>query len=620
MSINKIKILPENIANKIAAGEVVQRPASVLKELIENSLDANSKNIEIFIKNAGKSFIQVIDDGTGMTGDDVIISINRHATSKISTVEDLEAINTFGFRGEALSSIAAVSSIEIKTETEDSELGTLIRFSDETGLTKEKGSFSKGTSIIIRNLFYNTPARRNFLKSNATELRHIIETFKRFAISNPEVGFKFWNDDELVYEFTSTTFNERAENIFGENIFNSVIEIKETLELISVKGIVAKPTYLRKSRGDQYVFVNGRFVLSKIVNHAVFSAYENILERGDYPFFVLFIELDPIRIDVNVHPAKMEIKFDDEKTVYTFINAVVKKGLGKYDLVPNISFGKDNDGNEKLRYGDYRFTSKEDLSDRPKLRIVKRTEGGKGIFSESEIDLLFKSINPEIKKTQTAVSDLPFDESNTKEIYHSKSGSVKSSKDEFETSFIISLHNKYILSQIKSGLMIIDQHVAHERILYEKALRSFDTDIPFAQQLLFAQTIQLDPSEYELLKEVESYLTKLGFEIKFFSRRTIVISGVPSDVKIGSEIETLKQILDEYKKNQIEKNLDARDNLAKSFSCKAAIKAGDRLSEHEMRLLVDQLFATSMPYVCPHGRPIIIKIPLEEFDKRFGRT
>lgn len=621
MSKETINILPDNIANKIAAGEVVQRPASVLKELVENSLDASATKVEVFIKGAGKTLIQVIDDGEGMGEEDAVKCILRHATSKIHTVDDLNEIKTFGFRGEALSSIASVSKLELKTETRDDELGTVLTFDDENGLIKDKGSFSKGTSVSVKNLFYNTPARRKFLKTNATELKHLIETFKKFALSNPEVHFVFYNDDDIIFEYPASSIQERIENVVADNIFDAVVEVNEETELISLKGYIAKPTYLRKSKGDQYVFINKRFVTSKTINHAVFSAYENILEKGDYPFFVLYLTLDPKKVDVNVHPAKLEIKFDDENAVYRFVNAVVKKGLGKYDLVPNVSFRDDDSESEKLAYTNYKRTGENDFSDRPDFGRRKRSESQKGIFSEDEIDAIFKSINPGIKETsRDDTGPLPFDEPVRKEISHTSPDEKKQPKPGENATFIISLHNKYILSQIKSGLMIIDQHVAHERILYEKALRSFEANIPFAQQLLFAQTIQVDPADYELLKEIEPYLQKLGFEIKFFSKRTVVINGVPSDIKVGSEVETLKEILNEYRANERKKNLEIRDNLAKSFSCKAAIKAGDKLSEHEMRLLVDQLFATSMPYVCPHGRPIIIKIPLDELDKRFGRT
>ncbi|MCU7494460.1 MAG: DNA mismatch repair endonuclease MutL [Ignavibacteria bacterium] len=636
---NKIKILPENIANKIAAGEVVQRPESVVKELLENSIDARAKNIDVVIKHAGKALIQIVDDGEGMTEEDAILSIQRHATSKISVYEDLEAIKTLGFRGEALSSIAAVSQLEIRTEMMDDEVGICLKVEDGVNVTIEKGSFSKGTSISVRNLFFNTPARRNFMKSDATELKHIIETFKRIALSRPDITFRFFNDDEVIFDFQAGTRDERIRAIFADNMMDALIEVKELTNFLSVSGYIAKPAYLRKSKGEQYLFINNRYVVSKQVNHAVFHSYENILDKGDYPFFILFMELDPREIDINVHPSKLEVKFEDEKDVYAFMHAVMKKALGSYDLVPSMTFGPESEsGKERLHFDDFRRTEKNDFQDRPNFQSqapASRDEatssqpqamrGSRGSdFSDRDIDMLFNSLNTEIRKTAPGEAvDHPFSQTENREVYHSVSpGRPEDEAQDMKvfTSFIIQLHNKYILSQIKSGLMIIDQHVAHERILYEKALQSFNADLPFSQQLLFSQSITVDAGDYALLKELKPFLTKLGFELKFFSKNMVVVDGVPQDVKLGTEEKILLEIVDEYKKNQREKHLEERDNLAKSFSCKTAIKAGDRLSEKEMRLLVDQLFATSMPYVCPHGRPIVIKIPLEEFDKRFGRT
>ncbi|MBI3124506.1 MAG: DNA mismatch repair endonuclease MutL [Ignavibacteriales bacterium] len=606
----KIKILPENLANKIAAGEVVNRPESVVKELVENSIDAGATEISVVIKNAGKNLIQVVDNGEGMNEDDALLSIQRHATSKISSIEDLEAIQTFGFRGEALASIASVSIFELRTHQKDQDLGTLIRIGEDSSITKEKDSFPQGTSVSIKNLFYNTPARRNFLKSNTTELKHIIETFRKISLSHPEVTFKFYNDDDLIFDFPAGNLNDRMKSIFADNILDAVLVVNEPTDYISITGFVTKPAYLRKSKGEQYFFLNNRFVQSKIVSHAVYSAFENILDKGDYPFFVLFLQIDPKRVDINVHPSKLEVKFDDEKEIYSFVHAVIKKTIGSYDLVPNVSFQNTPDERETLRFQAPQRTEREDFSDRPFQR--ERTSP---IMGEEEIDLLFGNLNKEVRSSSSQeIVSTPFEEKQTTEVYH------ESPTSDLETPFIVLLHNKYILSQIKSGLMIIDSHVAHERILYEQAMQSFEANIPFSQHLLFPQTVKLDPADYLLMKELETYLTNLGFEIKFQPKNTVLIVGIPSDIKIEHEVETLLEILNEFRKNEQFKQLEVRDNLAKSFSCKAAIKAGDRLTENEMRILVDKLFATSMPYVCPHGRPIVIKIPLEEFDKRFGRT
>jgi DNA mismatch repair protein MutL len=613
---NKIKILPENIASKIAAGEVVQRPESVVKELIENSIDANSNSIELIIKRAGKSLIQVVDNGAGMSEEDAVICIQKHATSKISTYEDLEEISTLGFRGEALSSIAVVSQIEIRTERSNEEIGTMLRLDENGKIVIEKGSFPKGTSVSVKNLFYNTPARRNFLKTDATELKHIIDTFNKIALSHPEIGFKLYNNDELIFNYTDGTIGERIKQVFADNMLDALIPVEERTDYISVHGYIGKPALLKKSKGEQYLFLNSRYVVSRQINHAVFTAYENILEKGDYPFFVLFIHINPRKVDVNIHPSKLEVRFDDEKDVYNFVLTVIKKGLGTYDLVPSIEFTDVVEGNEKLKVHSFNKTDRNDFSDRPNVDTSKSYDKPK--LSNKDIDWLFGSITNNISKPSGEKSSHPF------EVLHSEKEITQESKtsslENEEQPVMFQLHNKYILSQIKSGLMIIDQHVAHERILYEKALRRFEANLPFSQQLLFPKTLEVDPGTLEVIREISPYLIKLGFQIKFFSKNTVVIEGVPDDIKKGSEEKVLLEIITEYAANQREQGLETRENIAKSYSCKSAIKAGDKLSEKEMRILIDQLFATSMPYVCPHGRPIVVKISLDEFDRRFGRT
>lgn len=619
MSEKKIKILPENLANKIAAGEVVQRPESVVKELLENAIDANARNIDVIVKRAGKSLVQVFDDGSGMVEEDAVLSIQKHATSKIYSLDDLEAIYTLGFRGEALSSIAAVSQLEIRTETRDDELGTLLRFDDSENLVKEKGSYPKGTSVSVKNLFYNTPARRNFLKTDATEMKHILDTFNRIALSHSNIHFRFFNDDELLYDFHEGGIEDRIKQVFADNMLDALIPVDEKTEYLSLSGFVGKPSMLKKSKGEQYLFLNNRYVVSRQVNHAVFSAYENILEKGDYPFFVLFLQIDPRKIDVNVHPSKLEVKFDDERNVYNFILAVIKKSLGAHDLVPSMMFTDVTDESEKLRVNHFTRTGENDFSDRPSF--IEQPGQRERRYSDNEIDRIFNAVPDDIvTKPGDDPAQLPFEKKGNREVFHEISGEGDSVHPGAETPFIIQLHNKYILTQIKSGMMIIDQHVAHERILYEKALRRFDADMPFTQQLLFPRKLTLDPGTFGVVKELNPYLVKIGFSIKVQAKNSILIEGVPEDVKQGSEEKVLLELVEEYVINQRGKKLEDRDNIAKSYSCKTAIKAGDKLSEPEMRLLIDQLFATSMPYVCPHGRPVLVKISLDEFDRRFGRT
>ena len=613
----RIKILPDSIASKIAAGEVVQRPESVVKELMENSIDAGAKSIEVTIKRAGKNFIQVCDDGIGMNEEDLILCVQKHATSKIEAFEDLEAIKTLGFRGEALSSISAVSQIEIRSETREEEIGTLLK-NDETGNFKiDKGSFPKGTCITVKNLFFNVPARRKFLKTDTTEFKHIVDTFNRIALGHSDLTFKLFNGVDPVFEYTVGSMEERVRQVFAENMPDALIPVEEKTDLICVYGYVGKPSLLRKSKGEQYLFLNSRYIINKNINHAVFTAYENILEKGDYPFFILYIQIDPERIDVNIHPSKLEAKFDDEKDVYNFILSVVRKSLGSHDLVPSMVFSEEESGEEKLVVDKFHPANKGDFSDRPNNQRFKPETKR---YSDEEIDLLFGSITDDVVlKTDAKSISSPFSRDEHREIPHEKIDKATIEKSE-ESPFIIQLHNKYILSQIKSGLMIIDQHVAHERILYEKALNRLETDIPFSQQLLFPKKIKVDPARVSLLKELEPYLSRLGFQLKFLAKDSVKIEGVPDDVKKGKEEQVLFDLLEEYSVNEREKHLEQKDNIAKSYSCKTAIKAGDKLDERAMRLLIDQLFATSMPYVCPHGRPIVVKISLNEFDRRFGRT
>lgn len=616
MSENRIKILPENIASKIAAGEVIQRPESVVKELLENSIDAEATNIEVIVKKAGKNLVRVCDDGTGMTEDDALLSVQKHATSKIMAFEDLEVLRTLGFRGEALSSMAAVAQIEIKTETRDEELGTSIKNDEMGNLIKEKGSFAKGTCVSVKNLYYNTPARRKFLKSDATELKHIIDSFKKNALSHSHITFRFYNNDDLIFDYQHGSLEDRIKQVFADNMLDALIPVNEKTDYLSVQGFIGKPSLLKKSKGEQYLFLNRRYIINRQINHAVFTAYENLLEKGDYPFFILMLDIDPERIDVNVHPSKLEAKFDDEKGIYNFILAIVKKSLGMHDLVPSMVFSNEILDEEKLIVDRFHPSKGNDFSDRPGRRDYDFQPPR---FSTEEIDRIFSTVTDDVGTTSSDVTAAhPFEKSESREVLHKPTENRSSDKE--ESVYFFQLHNKYILSQIKSGLMIIDQHVAHERILYEKALNRFEADIPFSQQLLFPKTVHLDPGRYELAKELYSYLNKLGFEIKFLAKNKIVIEGVPDDVKKGFEERILMDTIEEYSINLREKKLEEKDNLAKSYSCHTSIKAGDKLNDREMRLLIDQLFATSMPYACPHGRPIVVKISLNEFDRRFGRT
>jgi DNA mismatch repair protein MutL len=390
---NKIQILPENIASKIAAGEVIQRPDSVVKELLENAIDAEAENIEVIVKKAGKNLIRVCDDGIGMSEGDVLLSIQKHATSKIKAYEDLEAIKTLGFRGEALSSMMAVAQMEIKTETEYDELGTLLKTDEQGNLNKEKGSFPKGTCVSVKNLFFNTPARRKFLKSDATELKHIIDTFNKAALSHPQFTFRFYNSNDLIFDYQGGSLDDRIKQVFADNMLDALIPVDEQTDYLSIMGFIGKPSLLKKSKGAQYLFLNERYIISKQINHAVFTAYENLLEKGDYPFFVLFLKIDPEKTDVNVHPSKLEAKFDDEKSIYNFTLAVVKKSLGTHDLVPSMVFSEEVLEEEKLIVDRYHPTKESDFTDRPPRQNFKTNTTR---FTDEEIDSIFSSITDDV--------------------------------------------------------------------------------------------------------------------------------------------------------------------------------------------------------------------------------
>lgn len=613
----KINILPEYIANKIAAGEVVQRPESVVKELIENSIDANAKNIQLIIKDAGKSLIQVIDDGDGMSEEDAEVCLFRHATSKIKTIEDLEEIKSFGFRGEALASIAAVSRIEIKTRTIDSDHAVMIQNDESNSIIKTYGSGSKGTSVAVKNLFYNTPARRNFLRSNATEFKRIVETFKRLALPHPDISFKFYNENDLIYDLNSGSLEKRITELFGVSLFENLIYGTEKIENLFIKVFLIRPNYLKKNKGEQYLFVNNRFVINRQINHAIYSAYENIIEKGDYPFFIAFLEINPKKIDVNVHPSKLEIKFDDENFIYSFIRGASKKIVSEHNLIPRLeisledaieaktilnpkSFAKDNSSFLKTTFLDNKKSDLESLNNRSPNFVP--TQKSQLKFNNSQIDEILDSLGP-IKKTN----------------YQEKQTSLFKTEEKEKYPFIVQLHNKYILAQVKSGLAIIDQHIAHERILYEKILKTIDSNLPFSQQLLLPYSYKALPEDIEIIKELKTYLENIGYNFEIKADRQVIIYGIPPIDFGNANPETIfSEIIQEYKINN-QSELNIKEKLASAYACKAAIKSGEELTEKQMRILVDQLFMTSMPYVCPHGRPVLIKLTIEELDKKFGR-
>lgn len=631
---SKIHILKAELANKIAAGEVVQRPASVVKELVENSLDAKASKITVIVKEAGKSLIQVIDDGEGMSPDDALLAFQRHATSKIATAEDLEAIRTLGFRGEALASVAAVSQVEMKTRQTSDEMGFFLRIEGNELKEQSKVAMEPGTMVVVKNLFYNTPARRNFLKTRTTELKNITDVVTRMAIAYPEVAWQYTSGDEELLDLRPKSADERLKDLFGDRQAESLVKVRESTDYLAIDGHIGRPDFARKSRAEQFLFINRRFVLNRAINHAVFQAYEHLLDKGMFPFYILNLTLDPHKVDVNVHPSKMEVKFENESNIYRFVLTTVRRSLASNDVIPALSMQADatlRQMDERLRFSQPGPPSASAAPSQPEF--AGRTAPfsftpGEGL-DQVDLEKLFGKIERRLGKEalrKDGEATFPADlqrvtpPSSDRVLQHRPMRAPGEKEPAQEGRAIWQIHRKYILSQVRTGLLIVDQHVAHERILYEQVLANFENNLPTTQQLLFPQTVQLTASDYSLVKELQPHLEKIGFDVKMFGKNTVVIEGIPADVRVGSEAEILQNVLDEFKNSEHSGTIDARDKLAKSFACKAAIKAGDSLSTAEMIVLIDQLFATQMPYVCPHGRPIVVKITTEELDRRFGRT
>ncbi len=597
-----IRIMPESLANKIAAGEVVQRPASVVKELVENALDAGARHITVILKDAGKTLVQVVDDGCGMSPADARLCFQRHATSKIRTIEDLERIRTLGFRGEALASIAAVARVELKTKRAQDAAGYRVQIEGGHLIAAEPCATANGTSVAVRNLFYNVPARRNFLKTPATEFKHIVETFQVLALSHPEVGFTLIHDDVEIYRLVPETDPSPAERLrrrigtlFGPEYALQTIPVEEATSYLSVRGFLGRPELHRKSRGEQFFFVNRRYVRHRYLEHAVTSSYEHLIPEGTHPFFVLFLELDPKHVDVNVHPTKAEVKFDDERGIYGVLRAIVRRALGMADLVPQLESAAAVTAPSGVAQA----------APAPRIDVAGPTPLH---MPPGEVSRRLYAVESEEVTSASQQTVLP--------------SSVRPESDE-ETpehdTLIWQVHDRYILTQIRSGLLLIDQNAAHERILYERALRNLESGFGLSQQLLFPQTLEFAPADFVLIEELLPELRALGFDLELFSGRTVVVRGVPDDIRPGDERTMLEDLLAQYKAN-LPLRLPSRENLARSMARRNAIRPGTRLTEKQMRTLIDQLFLCETPYVAPTGRPTMIRLTLEELERRFGRA
>lgn len=641
-----IRLLPDSIANQIAAGEVVQRPASVVKELLENSIDAGATQVQLLVKEAGKSLIQLIDDGAGMSETDARMSFERHATSKIRTSEDLFRIRTMGFRGEALASIAAVAQVELRTRRESDDLGTLVRIEASEVKTQEPISTAKGTNLCVKNLFFNVPARRNFLKSNPVEMRHVIDEFQRIALAHPEISLSLHHNDSEIYTLPAGKLSRRIVDLFGKTYREQLAPCQEETPFVSVTGYVGKPEFAKKVRGEQFFFANNRYIRHSYLHHAVLSAFEGLIPENSHPFYVLFIEIDPAHIDINVHPTKTEIKFDDERSVYAIVRAAVKKSTGVYNLAPSLDFELDVNAYFLAQRGGSPG-SEDRQSDAPGTDVsgLERFEKETFQFGRSSDSKLvpLTPLRPEKSPVQRhnldnwsrqfdGLENRPFDRdrflsdpsSPTQApepvaaqgslTLQSKANRLTSQSDPLpETDHSpFQIHNRFIVSQVRSGVLLIDQRAAYERILHDKYRAQLDKRSGASQALLFPRTVTLQPADLALVLDLQQEIRALGFDFSETNQQEILIQGVPADLSDENEQELFWGILEQYKLHQSDLRLDKPEVLARSVARRVAGRYARRLTVEEMKSLIDQLFASSSPHYTPGGEPTMSILSLEK--------
>jgi len=576
-----IHLLSEDLQNKISAGEVVERPASVVKELLENSLDAGSTQIEIVVEQGGHQLIQVRDDGIGIPKNQLPLSVKRFHTSKISKLDDLFTISTLGFRGEALASIASVSHVSIVSSNGSDDGAEFSIINGELGELAPAAGID-GTQVTIRDLFYNTPARRKFLKTPRTEARKIIDMVRRFGLSRPNVGFSLTADGKKVIELFPEDLDERIGSLFDNTYKENLIPINISKADYAFSGYIGNLNLIRKRFGEQFIFMNGRYIKDRLLNSAVYSSYQSLVKRGEYPFFVINIQIPFEQVDVNVHPMKTEVRFHDEWRVYHVLKSGSIDSLSEIlNTIPNF---------QKISSESSSF-----FQNIPKQSAFNFNSEDQTVSSISNIE--------KIDRAKTYASNLV---------------SADSGNEDFNIEKIWQVHRKYIISEINSGLVVIDQHVAHERVLYEECLLAFESKTMSSQTLLFPEEIEFAKDEYDILLEIFPYLKQIGFKIREGDNSRIIIEATPADISWGDEKRIIKEIIDEFISTR-KTYSSYKEALAASFACKAAVKAGDLMSNDEMVILINRLFSTEHPYYCPHGRPIIIQLSLDELDKRFER-
>ena len=597
-----IKLLPDSVANQIAAGEVIQRPASVVKELMENSVDAGGKNIRVIIKDSGKTLIQVIDDGAGMSETDARLSFERHATSKITTAQDLFAITTKGFRGEALASIAAVAMVELKTRREESDTGIMVVINGSKVEAQEPCSCPVGSSFSVKNLFFNIPARRKFLKSDNTEIRHIVNEFQKIVIAHPDIRFFLHHNDSEIYNLLAGNLRHRIIGVLGKQINQVLITLETETSLFTLIGFIGKPENARRTYGEQFFFVNNRFMKHPYFHKAVVEAYQNILPVEAIPSYFIFMEADPASIDINIHPTKTEIKFEDERSIWQILMASVREALGWFNIVPSLDFE-----NEALIDISVRSSSGH-IPEQPKIEINTQYNP----FEGEERTLERPGFVERFERENTANWEKLYSALERENDNPEQFEKIRESRRKF-----VQIKNKYIVCPVKSGLMLIDQKRAHERVLYERFLDCLGTNRAVSQVDMFPVTRELNPSDYYILKEIEGEIKLLGFNIQHSGKNKIIINGRPSGSDSSDPLEMLEILLEDYKNTQADPSTGAKEKVAAAMAGASAIPYGKALNQNEMEDLFDTLFACSAPNYSPKGKPVISIITLEEIDKRF---
>ncbi|WP_438973117.1 DNA mismatch repair endonuclease MutL [Polaribacter sp.] len=598
-----IQLLPDHVANQIAAGEVVQRPASVVKELLENAIDAGATTIKLLLKDAGKTLIQVIDDGKGMSNTDARMCFERHATSKIEKAEDLFNLNTKGFRGEALASIAAIAHVELKTKQENEELGTCLKIEGSTLLSQEFIATGKGASIAVKNLFYNIPARRNFLKSDTVETRHIIDEFQRVALAHPTISFLFHHNNNEVYHLKKGNLRQRIVSIFGAKMNEKLVPINEQTDILSIEGFVAKPEFSKRKRGEQFFFVNDRFIKSAYLNHAVVNAFEGLIEPGAYPSYFLYLKVPAQTIDINIHPTKTEIKFDNEKALYAILRATVKHSLGQYNVAPVLDFNRD--ANLDTSYAQQKNNH---TSTTPKIIVDPDFNPFKNV-NQKENYIPHKREQKKQDWETLYTSVLSEEKDKQEELFQQQ--------ETANTQKTFQIHKKYVLSLIKSGVVLIHQSLAHQRILYESFLESITIKEANSQQLLFPVKINFSSAEIEMIYSLKSELENAGFSFDEFTKDSITIKGIPISVTESKITIILEELLNDMNLEVPDASFSHFDIMAKSFAKTLCIKNGAQLSEKEQESLVNNLFSCKEPSTSPFGKATFKTLTLNEIDHLF---